>query len=206
MLLYSPSDCCLQLDTERICLQHNESVFLSPTLFRKELHILNTQLASFTLIPLWRTSGSPSLRSLHASFTQRAEGRQIDVVFPGRREWVNGLFFSTPAPARQQFTIMGSLTQGEEGTWHFVDVVKVKNASLLLFGLLTDESYARLRIVSKLSQPSLFHLLAVNTLRPHFGMFVFFQKEAVRIRLPTPSVYSYQFMQDTDTQPAICGG
>lgn len=204
MLLHSPADCCLQLGTAHICLQHNESVFLSPALFREEVPILNAQRATFSLIPLWRAAAAPSLRSRHASFSLSAEGTQVDVVFPNRREWVNGLLFPVPAPARQQFTIMGSLTPGEEGAWHFVDVVEAKNASLALFGLLADESFARLRVVSKLPQSSLFHLVAVNTLRPHFGSFVFFRKEAVRIQLPTPSVYSYHFVQDT-TQPAACG-
>ena len=155
MLLHSSADCCLQLGATRVCLQHGESVFLSPSLFREEVHILNAQLAPFTLIPLWRAGSGPSLRSLHASFTSRAEGRQVDVVFPGRREWVNGLLFSAPVPARQQFTILGSLTAGEEGAWHFVDVVEVKNASLALFGLLADESFARLRVVSTLPQRAL---------------------------------------------------
>ena len=66
------------------------------------------------------------------------------------------------------------------------DVVEVKNASLALFGLLADESFARLRVVSTLPQPAPFRLVAVNTLRPHFGSFVFFRKEAARIQLPTP--------------------
>ena len=205
MLLHSSADCCLQLGATRVCLQHGESVFLSPSLFREEVHILNAQLAPFTLIPLWRASSGPSLRSLHASFTSRAEGRQVDVVFPGRREWVNGLLFSAPVPARQQFTILGSLTAGEEGAWHFVDVVEVNNASLALFGLLADESFARLRVVSTLPQPAPFRLVAVNTLRPHFGSFVFFRKEAARIQLPTPSIYSYHFVQDA-AQPAVCEG
>ena len=207
VLLHARSDCCLQLGPTDTCVQQNRGVFLSPALFRDEIHIVNKQRAVFSIIPIWRYDNAGlSIRSLDAVVTPNADATQLDIDFNGRREWVNGLFFPSTQciPAKHALFLLGSHASSEANVWHFIDRVDLKNATLLPFGLLNAESFTRIRVVATVPLACPFFLVAVNAIRAHFGDFVFFRNEAVRIQLPNPSIYAYHFAQGACRACSCC--